>query len=171
MVISDESKRIKELALELKQDREWQGQRELALELRQDREWQEQEARKCPYCKEIIKKDAIVCRFCGRDLEPEHSNDLIPEMNIAPTITQTIFPSMVKVTGEWYYVDNNRSTVGPFKNEVLHGLVKTEVLTPDTLVWSAANNVNDWAKASETELKKLFSPVHNTSFADKTEVA
>jgi len=24
--------------------------------------------RKCPYCAEVIKRDAAVCRFCGRDV-------------------------------------------------------------------------------------------------------
>lgn len=26
--------------------------------------------RKCPFCAESVKRDAIVCRFCGRDLPP-----------------------------------------------------------------------------------------------------
>ena len=24
----------------------------------------------CPYCKEKVKKDAVVCKYCGKDLDP-----------------------------------------------------------------------------------------------------
>lgn len=30
--------------------------------------------RKCPHCAELIRADANVCRFCGRDLPPKHAD-------------------------------------------------------------------------------------------------
>lgn len=29
-----------------------------------------QDTRPCPYCAEAIKREAVVCRFCGRDVAP-----------------------------------------------------------------------------------------------------
>lgn len=37
---------------------------------------QQEETRKCPFCAELIKKEAIKCRFCGSDLTVDGSSDL-----------------------------------------------------------------------------------------------
>jgi len=29
-------------------------------------------SRKCPFCAELVRREAVVCKHCGRDLPPDH---------------------------------------------------------------------------------------------------
>ena len=33
------------------------------------------EMKRCPYCAELIKKDAVICRYCGSDLSDINTNE------------------------------------------------------------------------------------------------
>ncbi|TVR94393.1 MAG: zinc ribbon domain-containing protein [Spirochaetaceae bacterium] len=55
------------------------------------------ESKKCPFCSELIKVDAVVCRFCGRDLPvpgtamPE-APGVDPEQSTASPEAPTVSP-------------------------------------------------------------------------------
>jgi hypothetical protein len=52
-------------------------------------------SKKCPFCAEIIKKQAVVCRFCGRDL---------------PTVTASAQTEFRRLAEKFNFVNNVSST-------------------------------------------------------------
>jgi hypothetical protein len=73
--------------------------------------------RKCPHCTEIIKREAKVCRFCGRDLEP------LPDPNNYSALEKQIDISELDETEEDYY----KTGLG-FMDEGLYDEAKLEFL-------------------------------------------
>jgi hypothetical protein len=55
--------------------------------------------KKCPFCANDIKKEAIVCQYCGRDIPNENPNTL--------NITNNQFSKKKKTEDDYFYIDDN----------------------------------------------------------------
>lgn len=61
-----------------------------------ERQQAAQGLKKCPFCAEMIKPDARVCRYCGRDL-PAHT----PQQAAAPAQSTPTHPAVVREDTAW----------------------------------------------------------------------
>ena len=65
--------------------------------------------RKCPYCAEDVKPQAVVCRHCGRDL-PQIVSGESPKGRKWEVIP-TLLIVLTVVGGLWVYIDTQRTPV------------------------------------------------------------
>jgi len=69
-------------------------------------------SKKCPFCAEIVKSEAKVCRFCGRDLPKQQGPEMISSSDYASakgiehsTVLDGLREGRIigrQIDGEWY---------------------------------------------------------------------
>jgi hypothetical protein len=101
--------------------------------------------RKCPHCAEIIKQEAKVCRFCGRDVEQ------LPDPNDYSVLEQKINPSELNESGQYYYKRGlNFMREGLSDNAKLEFLKAIQVSSPKSKWYSSSQ-----ARLLEMRVKNL----------------
>jgi hypothetical protein len=98
-------------------------------------------SKKCPFCAEVIKKEARVCRYCGRDINQQSEMSGVTEQQIEELWRKSgigkVSDSQTRSSSQretQFYILQGSDITGPFDKEGLLELRKSGTIGDDDLV-------------------------------------
>jgi hypothetical protein len=109
----------------------------------EERELASGTVKKCPFCAELVKSEARVCRFCGRELS----------QGTQRSVPAPLLAARTKVASKVYYYFSEDSESGPHTLQDMIDFFEAGVINAETPVRKASEN--EWLKFdSHPEMKK-----------------